>query len=335
MSRRRIVIGLVVGLPVSAAFLWLAVRNANLDTVRSTLEEAKRSLVLLAVLALLAVNAFQAARWRKIAAVPSVRWARFFEMVVSGVAVNNVLPARLGDLFRARWLATSARMPTGRAFGTVVIDRTCDVVALFVLLLIGLAAVATSAWIVSIAVGTVVVLLGVVAAVVFARVYTTRRTRERRTRGLVRRLIRDTAEALAEPLGWRGPVVWFALSLIAWTSWALAAILIARSLGFHLDLVDALFVTAVMNLGVAIPSSPGFVGTYEWLGVAALGLLHIPAEQALAFSILMHACWYVPTTLAGGGAIVARGLARVRRARELTARGTAQASAGPAGRRAP
>jgi uncharacterized protein (TIRG00374 family) len=335
VSRRRIVIGLVVGLPVSAAFLWLAVRNADLATVRATLEEARRELVLLAVVALMAVNAIQAARWRKIAAVRTVGWWRFYEMVVSGVACNNVLPARLGDFFRARWLATSARMPTGRAFGTVVIDRACDLVALLFLLVIGLAAVATSVWIVSIAAGTLIALLGVAAAVVFARLYTSRRARERRARGTVRRLVRDTAEALAEPMGRKGPVIWFALSLLAWTSWALAAMLIARSLGFDLDLIDALFVAAIMNLGVAIPSSPGFVGTYEWLGVAALGLLGIPSEQALAFSILIHASWYVPTTLAGGGAIVVRAGARVRRTRGVRARGSAQASAGPAGRRAP
>jgi len=79
--------------------------------------------------------------------------------------------------------------------------------------------------------------------------------------------------------------------------------------------VDAMFVAAVMNLGVAIPSSPGFVGTYEWLGVASLGLLGIASEEALAFSILLHACWYVPTTLAGGVALGVRGFARVRRAR--------------------
>jgi uncharacterized protein (TIRG00374 family) len=335
VSTRRIVIGLVVGLPVSATFLWLAVRSADLNAVRSTLEAAKRGPVLLAVGALLAVSGIQAARWRRIAAVQSVRWRRFYEMVLSGVACNNVLPARLGDFFRARWLATSAHMPAGRAFGTVVIDRACDVVALFVLLLVGLAAVATSAWIVGIAAGAVMVLIGVAAAVVFARVYTRRHARERRVRGTLRAVLRDTAEELAEPMGRRGPVVWFGLSLAAWTSWALAAILIARSLGFDLDLVDALFVTAVMNLGLAIPSSPGYVGTYEWLGVAALGLLDVPAEQALAFSILIHASWYVPTTLAGGSAIVMRGLAGVRRARGLAAAGSARASARPAGRRVP
>lgn len=319
---RRALVGLAVGLPISAAFLWLAVRGADLAVVRRTLEEAEAALVALAVVAMAGVYGFQAVRWRKIARSRHVGLARFYEMVVSGVACNNVLPARLGDLLRARWLGLEARMPAGRGLGTVVLDRGCDLAALFILLLVGLASVASSEWLVRIAVGAGAALVGLGAVVLFARGYTGRYERGRRSRGLLRRVLRDTVEALAEPIGRRRPAVWIALSLGAWTMWALGAMLVARSLGIELALVDAMFVAAVMNLGVAIPSSPGFVGTYEWLGVASLGLLGIASEEALAFAIVLHACWYVPTTLAGGSALGVRALVRVRRAR------TARAAAG-------
>ncbi len=314
-NSRRAVIGLAVGVPISALFLWLALRNVDLAAVRRTLEQAQTDLVVFAVAALAGVYAFQAVRWRNIAASPQVGLARFYEMVVSGVACNNVLPARLGDLLRARWLGLEAPMPAGRAFGTVVLDRGCDLGTLLLMLLVSLGAVASSVWLVRIAIGGAVGLLVLGAVVLFARVYTGRRARERTSRGLVRRLLRDLAEALAEPIGWRRLVVWVALSFAAWAMWAVGAILVARSLGFHLSLVDAVFVAAVMNLGVAIPSSPGFVGTYEWLGVSSLRLVGIPAEEGLAFSIVLHACWYIPTTLAGGLALGIRGFTRVRRGR--------------------
>jgi glycosyltransferase 2 family protein len=314
-SSRKALLGLAVGVPVSAVFLWLAVRDADLAAVRDSLGEAHAGLVALGVAAMLFVYALQATRWRKIARTPEIRLARFYEMVVSGVACNNVLPARLGDLLRARWLGLEARIPAGRALGTVVLDRGCDVAALFLLLLVGLSAVASAEWLVRIAVGAAVALVVLGAAVLFARGYTRRRERERRRRRLLRRVLRDTAEVLAEPMGRRRPALWLALSLGAWAMWAVGALLVARSLGIELSLVDALFVAAVMNLGVAIPSSPGFVGTYEWLGVASLGLLGIASDEALAFSILLHASWYVPTTLCGGIALGVRAVLRVRRAR--------------------
>jgi len=312
---RRVLVGLLVGLPVSAAFLWLAVRNADLDAVRRTLADADARFVILAVATFACMYAFQAVRWRRVARSPQVGFPRFYEMVLSGLACNNVLPARLGDLLRARWLGLEARMPAGRGFGTVVLDRGCDVAALFIFLLAGLGAVASPKWLVAIAVVSGATLLGLIMAVFLARRYTSRRQRERRSRGLVRVLLRDAAEALAEPIGRSRPAGWIALSVGAWTMWAVAAMLVARSLDVELGLVDAIFVAAVLNLGVAIPSSPGFVGTYEWLGVASLGLLGLASEDALAFTVLLHATWYIPTTLAGGSALGVRAVVRLRRSR--------------------
>ena len=307
-SRRSRAVVAIVGIAVGAFFLWLAVRDADLSAVRDALADADPALVALAIGAFGLVYGFQSARWRRIAATPDVHLPRFYEMTVSGVAVNNVLPGRIGDLLRARWLGLAARIPAGRAFGTVIIDRVCDLAVLVGLLLVGIAAVASSGWLVDLAAAGVLLLVAVGTVFLFSRLYVRARSRDRRHRGLVRRLARDTVETLAEPLNRRRTLIWLALSVCAWTAWALAAFLTARSLGIELSLADCLFVTAVLNLGSAIPSSPGFVGTYEWLGVTSLGLLDVGHEPALAFTILLHASWYVPTTLVGGVALIARGV---------------------------
>ena len=57
----------LAGLAVSAVFLWLAVRNADLDAVRKKLEAADLGLILVAVVVLGLGYAFQAARWKRIA----------------------------------------------------------------------------------------------------------------------------------------------------------------------------------------------------------------------------------------------------------------------------
>ena len=98
--------------------------------------------VLAAVGAFAGVYVLQSIRWRRIAATPAVGLPRFLEMTVSGVAVNNVLPGRIGDFLRARWLGLAARISAGKAFGTVVLDRVFDLVVLVGLLIVGIAAVA-------------------------------------------------------------------------------------------------------------------------------------------------------------------------------------------------
>ena len=309
----------LVGVPIGLVFLWLAVRDADLQAVWDSLRAARAGLVGLAVAALGVVYVLQATRWRRIAGTPEVGISRFVEMTVSGVAVNNVLPGRIGDFLRARWLGLAARMPAGRAFGTVVLDRAFDLVVLVALLVLGIAAVASSGWLVELAAAGAFVVAGFIAVLLLSRRYVGRRGRDRRERGLMRGLVRDTVERLAEPLGRRHLLVWLTLSVAAWSMWAVAALLVARSLEIDLSVTDALFVTAVLNLGSAVPSSPGYVGTYEWLGVASLGLVGVDKENALAFTILLHAAWYVPTTVVGAVALGARAVVQLRGRRAVAA----------------
>lgn len=292
-----------VGLAVSGVFLWLAIRNAELGAVRAELEEADLGLVLAAVGALALGYGFQATRWRRIASTPAPVLRRFYGMMLGGLAANNVLPIRIGEVLRARWLSQDAPMPGGRALGTVALDRACDVVALAILLAVGLQAVAGATWILQLVIGVGVALVVLTVALLFARLYTARRGRDRRGRSRVRRVVRDTLEMLAEPIGRRRATIWIGLSLCTWTLGTVAVTLVARSVGIELSPAEAAFVTAALNLGVAIPSSPGYVGTYQWLGVASLGVFDVPVNDALAFAILMQATWYVPTTIAGGAFI--------------------------------
>jgi uncharacterized protein (TIRG00374 family) len=139
------------------------------------------------------------------------------------------------------------------------------------------------------------------------------RSRDRRSpRSLLRRVARDTVEGLADPIGRARALGLACISLATWAMWALAAWLVARSVGIELTPVEAIFVTSVINLGVAIPSSPGFIGTYQWLGLSALALFDVGTDEALAFAILMHAVWYVPTLLVGGALLVRRAIRRMR-----------------------
>lgn len=307
MTRSRVLVALG-GLVLSGVFLWLAIRDADPDAVRGALGDADVELVLLAVGGFMVGYFFQATRWRNIAGTPHVRRRRFYEMVLGGLACNNVLPIRIGEVVRAGWLSREAPMSGGRALGSVALDRVCDVITLAVFLAIGLQAVPTPDWLRRLVIGAVILVVLIVAVLVFARLYTRSQIRDRRERGRIRRIVRDTIDFLGEPIGRHKAAVWMALSAGAWVLGAVGVSLVARSVGIDLEPLEAVFVASALALGVAIPSSPGYIGTYQWIGVAALGLLDVPASQALAFAILMQASWYVPTTVVGGAIIGWRAL---------------------------
>jgi hypothetical protein len=300
-SGRRLVVLLAVGIGSSVFFLWLVLREADLDAVGRALRGADPGRVALAALVVQAVYVAQGARWRLIAGALFLSVRRFYALVLGGIAANNVLPLRIGDLLRARWLATSAPMPTGTSLGSVFRDRSCDVLTLVVALAVSLPFVGGAAWVARIAVGGAVLLVALAVAAAAAVTYTRLRPRGRRdARSRLRSLARDTIDEIASPIGRRRVVLALALSVVAWSSWALAAGLVCSSLGIVVSPVDLVFVTAVINLGVVIPSSPGFVGTYQWLAVAALGVVGVDGDVAIAFALLMQAVWFVPTTVVGG-----------------------------------
>jgi uncharacterized protein (TIRG00374 family) len=302
---RSLAVAAAIGIPASVVFLYLAVRGADLGGVWSTLQGVRLLPVLGAVLCMGVVYWLQAARWRRIA---DTRLGQrdFVEMVVAGVAVNNVLPGRVGDLLRARWVSRGA-FSYGRGIATVVLDRGFDILALVTFLLLSLPLVTDAGWVDRIVVGSILAVLALGALLLASRSYTRRRPRARRGhRGLPRRFVRDTLEGLSDPLSAERGLTWFGISVAAWGTWALAATLVGRAVGIELSLAEAVFVTAALNLGVAIPSSPGFVGTYQWLGVSALALFGVSQEAGLAFAVVMQAVWFVPTTIAGGVILVSR-----------------------------
>lgn len=301
---------LALGLASSAFFLWLVLRDADLDAVWLALRDADIGQVVLAALVIQVVYVAQATRWRLIAGTFALTVRRFYALVLGGIGANNVLPLRIGDILRGRWLATSAEIATGRAFGSVFRDRACDVLTLVVALAVSLPSVGNAAWVDRIVVGGLILVLALALVVAAAVVYARTRPRARRnTRSRARKVLRDTIDEVASPIGRRRLALALALSVLAWGAWAIAAGLVCKSLGFSLTPIELVFVTAVINLGVVIPSSPGFIGTYQWLAVSALGVLGVDGDVAIAFSLLMQAIWFVPTTVVGG-AIAVREVAR-------------------------
>lgn len=326
LSRRAAALGLAIGVPASAVFLVLAMRGLDRSELRRTLAEADPVLVSAAAAGIFLVYVFQALRWRLIArSEASIGMRAALSYVVGAVAVNNVVPGRPGEPLRGFWLARAARIPVARGLATVLVDRTADVLALVALLAVTVPFVNHPDWVLRLLVGALLLgalmAIGLTAAWWYANRSSHGRARAELAvaeRSWVRRHLSGLVRASASSLRPGDIAAVSGLSLLAWGCWGASAWLVARALGIELSLLEAAFATSLVNLGVAIPSSPGFIGTYQWLSVSVLELFAIGRTDAFAFSVLMHAIWFVPTTLAGV-VLAASALARRRRARRRPA----------------
>ncbi|NCQ30700.1 MAG: hypothetical protein GW802_25345, partial [Armatimonadetes bacterium] len=154
--------------------------------------------------------------------------------------------------------------------------------------------------------GVLLVLVVVVFAVVLAG--------EARVEGVLARLerampsrksgflvakFRGFRSGISSVANWRLLPVLLALSACVWALNATSGLLALRSIGGGTSLLGMIFVIGAVNLGLIVPSSPGFVGTYQWLCIHAMAALGIAEPVALAFSLLFHASWYLPSTVIG------------------------------------
>src|SRR5262249_46787786 len=75
--------------------------------------------------------------------------------------------------------------------------------------------------------------------------------------------------------------------------------LVLYAVDIHLPIAAGLLILFTLNLAITLPSTPAQVGALEVGALAALDLLHVPSEPALAFALLYHALQVLPLIVAG------------------------------------
>jgi len=93
------------------------------------------------------------------------------------------------------------------------------------------------------------------------------------------------------------------LSLIVWAceGGTFAFVLLAFPIGLGRDewIGATIFLLVFVNLGIMIPSAPGYIGTYQLFAKLALGAFGIAASAAVALSFVAHALQYTLITSVG------------------------------------
>jgi uncharacterized protein (TIRG00374 family) len=308
----------IVGVVISVALLWWALRDVSPAQVLAELRAADPLLLTLAVVTATLLFPVRALRWRVLLAptAPDVAFRPRFAAVNVGMAANNLIPARVGEFARAWVLSRTARVPLGAALGSLVIERLFDGLVLVGLLFVAMGAPGFPTGSLggvdprSIARGValVVAAIGVVlACLVIAPVRSVAIVEAIAARVLPPALRRPLVDALHAFLGGLGVLrsprllaLSAAWALGQWLLGAASYLLALRAFGIDgVGFLGSVFLQSLIGLAVAIPSSPGFFGPWEAAAKLGLGLWGVPAEKAISFAIGFHIGGFVPITVMG------------------------------------
>lgn len=314
---------LAIGLVVSAVCLWLLLRTVNVERVGDALSRADARWIGVSVLLLFCAMTLRFWRWQLLF-LPTNR-VSFYGVSAStlvGYMLNTVLPGRVGELARAALLSRTDGVSTARVLGTILVEKILDVTVLLVLLgvltaFLPLPAEMTAGGL------SAAVLFGAVAVAFFALSQLRARVVPWMERAidplpLLRRirpsaladLVLGSADALRHP---SLLAVHLVLAPLMWLVALAMCYAVMRAFGMELPWTAPALVVAMTNLGMTVPSAPGYVGVYHYIATLTLtsGMFSVDRDVAAAFAVALHALSF-GLFLIGGGAVLAVDLARQR-----------------------
>ncbi|TVP47864.1 MAG: UPF0104 family protein [Gemmatimonadales bacterium] len=308
----------VLGIAISALLIWWVLRGVALGEVWAEIQGVRWGLLLAAVAVATSGFLLRALRWKLLLhpLKPDTGLGNRFAAVNIGFAANNLLPARVGEFARAWAISRLEPVSVSGALGSLVVERLLDAIAVFSLLAVALlhpsfpADATVGGRPIAALVMTVVVLLaavlgGVLLLLLFPKLFlrmadgVARFLPERAARLLVNglRSFLGGLTALQSPRLLVGALAW---SFAFWGWNAVSFWIAMHAFGIQESYVTALFVQAIIALGVAVPSAPGFFGTFHAAAVVALVEVYGVGENAtLAFAFGYHLGGFIPVTVLG------------------------------------
>lgn len=317
----------VAGLAIAATFLWLAFGRLDWSTITAVTRAAAPAPLVLG-LAMLGAGFFvRITRWWWMLRVlePELPLRACARPFLVSLAINNTMPLRAGDIVRAVGFREALRSPTMRVVGTLVIERVLDLCVLVALFFVGLLALprgtmprplVTAAVVLGAAgIASLMVLMlapnamhALVDRILGARALAARRW-VTPVRGAAHHLF-DAFGLVQSPVR---ALQLLGLSVLAWFCEGSMYACVAWSLYVGGSLVAPWFAAATGTLATLIPSSPGYVGTFDYFVI--LGLVAFGAHRTIsaAFAVIVHLMLWLPVTLVGAALLVPRSARTLRR----------------------
>jgi len=308
----------ILGVAISVALLWWTLRDVSFPEVWAVLRESNLALFVLAALVATLTFPMRAWRWRYILepTAGTLPYGPLWRATAIGMMVNNVSPARAGELARAFVLThETGRVPFTASLASLVVDRVFDavVVLLLLLLVISLPGFPRTAMVGDVSLDRVLLVfaalsVGALFILFFLARFPDRmvaiwdrmfgnRAPKLKARG--RGILHSFAAGLGVLRDPRRSLIVFTWALAQWLVNGASFWIAFAAVKIEASFAAALFLQSILAIAVAAPSAPGFFGLFEAGTKVALGVYGIDATLAVSYALGYHLLSFLPITLLG------------------------------------
>lgn len=306
-------IKLIAGIAVSAVFLILAFGKIHPGQMKLAFQNASFWIFIPSALCTFIAHWLRSIRWQLfLKSVKKVPIRHLFSATLIGYMGNTVLPAHLGELFRANVVGNREGIPTSSVLATLVLERIIDILALLLIMVAAVLIYPFPEWVTRSG-----YIMFALTLVLFLFLILLKR-QNRLTLGLFQLGLRIFPKAIARKLeellhaftsGINGLqskgdyIRMFILSIGIWFFYWAGLHLLFYSFGFidayGVDALSSVVLLVITTISIVVPSSPGYVGTYHYLCQLSLELFGVPRSAGLSFAIVAHGLSILPTALVG------------------------------------
>ena len=287
------------GLALGCFFLWLALRKIDLGLMRDALRTLDLRFVALSGGLYWLGLACRVERWHGLLnQLAPLRRRVVGETLLVGYAVNNLLPARLGELFRADYAKRRCRLSRSAVLGSIVIERLADLVAILACLGLGLLIVRLPAADGALDFPRLLRYSAPVIALAVLAIGLGRRALHWRLPVSVARRVHELVQGLRSlnrATLWRSCV----LTALIWAAESAALWGMLAALQLELSPGQVLLVMSAASLSTLVPTAPGYLGTYQLVFASALPVFGLSATLGVLGSVLIQVFLFGSVTLAG------------------------------------
>lgn len=303
----------VVGLFLTIIFLWLLLKGINTQAFSRAFSSLSFFHILLALMFLTIAYSLRIYRWWLMlhAQTPELQFRSCIWPFLTSIAVNNVVPFRAGDILRVVGFRQQLRSPRVRIFGTMIIERILDLTALLSFFFIGLLGLPEDSFSQEFIFAATCIaglgILGIVLIIVFSpwlkkMIKLCSHQPFFIRRNLSASLNQHGQNLMATLILIRSPkrlLVLLSVSILSWLSEGAVFATIAVAMNAVSQPLAPWFSLGTGTLATLIPSSPGYVGTFDYFAAQGLEAFGATTDISVAFALTVHLLLWLPLTATG------------------------------------
>ncbi len=292
----------IASLTLAGILLYYSLRGIEWLRVWNILKGANPSIVALVLVIMTCALVMRALRWRVLlSADREVPRSLAFWATAAGYLGNNVLPARAGEFVRTLMISTRTGMSKAFVLTTAFSERVVDAIVLITISATVLVTLQQKpGWLADAAKPFAVIGFAGVAAIALLPILEKFWFRLLARLPLPVRFRQPVEHILAKALQGirsfhdRGRLLRFLLyTAVIWCADAVVAIVGAYAIGISITPPVAFLLVAGLGLGSALPSTPGYVGIYQFVAVSVLVPFGYSRTDAIAYILLFQALNYL------------------------------------------